>query len=78
MLLLLRVTNLQGEAQFLRQQLDGANNKLLEKDRAAQETQDKFTLMLNSLRSDAEKVCNRCLLIRSYFVVLRFAFCVGT
>ncbi|XP_062522875.1 trichohyalin-like isoform X2 [Corticium candelabrum] len=53
-----RVTNLQGEAQFLRQQLDGANNKLLEKDRAAQETQDKFTLMLNSLRSDAEKSKN--------------------
>lgn len=51
-----RMTSFQGEAQFLRQQLDVANNKLVERDRTTQDTQDKFSLMLNSLRSDVDKV----------------------
>ena len=51
-----RMTSFQGEAQFLRQQLDIANSKLAERDKTSQETQERFSSVINSLRSDIDKV----------------------
>jgi chromosome segregation ATPase len=50
-----RMTTVQSEAQFLHQQLDIANSKLGEREKMAQETQDRFSSIINSLRSDIEK-----------------------
>jgi hypothetical protein len=49
------MTTVQSEAQFLHQQLDIANSKLGEREKMAQETQDRFSSIINSLRSDIEK-----------------------
>ncbi|XP_023931710.1 ankyrin repeat domain-containing protein 26 isoform X2 [Lingula anatina] len=50
-----RVTGLQHEMQTLRQQFDDARSKDSIKERAALDTQDKFSFMLSSLRNDHDK-----------------------